>query len=535
LSGVDRNEEIALFWYRLIAPLLDPGLSSEDRTSLLREILSKPHSIPASSRRSISRATLHRKILAYQQHGLSGLHKSPRSDKGKSRSIPPDLFEQAVKLRLDQPRRTTRRIIDLVEKAHGLEKDSLKLKTLARLFMEKGVTRQHLAHGASPAGFTSFAREHINELWMSDVMHGFALPDPQDSRKRRMTYLVAFLDDASRLIPHAEFFFDEKLPRLEITFKKAVQRRGIPHILYCDNGQIFHATQFELICAELSVRLIHSEPGRPEGRGKIERFFSTCQTDFLSEAKAKGPHSLHQLNEWFWAWLEMAYHHKIHASLGTTPLAFWLKEGSPIRLPDPDRLDTIFLWRNTRVVSKVHTFSLEGNGYEVDASLAGQEIEIRFNPFDLTKVLVFRNGAFVMRARACSVPQPFHSKAPSPPPRPTTPLTLSYLDTLVEQYEKHLKKELGSLDFQTIQSKRRTTLEEAKTRFVAALTQHIGRPLASIEIASARGLLDELGSIDLDRLAALPREAIPDPVTFGKLLNRLRSLVLERRSQKGNA
>ncbi|NIV95409.1 integrase, partial [candidate division KSB1 bacterium] len=64
---------------------------------------------------------------------------------------------------------------------------------------------------------------------------------------------MATLDDFSRLIPHAEFYWHEKLPHLESTLQKAILKRGIPHVLYVDNGQIFSAHQINIICAELGI------------------------------------------------------------------------------------------------------------------------------------------------------------------------------------------------------------------------------------------------------------------------------------------
>ncbi len=532
MSDATPKERQALFWYALIAPLLDPTISSKERRDHIKRVLEKDHAIPDSSRRRISRATLFRKLAEYRRAGFGGLKKPDRADKGASRTIKPDWLNKAIELRLEQPGRTTRRLIELTEKALGLAPDTIKLKTLARFLKAKSVTRADLAD-EKQIGFTRFAHHNINELWMSDVMDGFPIPDPADERRRKMTYLISVIDDASRLVPFGQFYFDEKLPRLENTLKKGIARRGIPHAIYVDNGRIYHATQFELICAELDMRIFHSEAYSPEGRGKIERWHYTLQTDFLSEARAKGPRSLAELNAWFWAWLEMAYHHKIHESLGITPIAFWMRQTDKIRHADPAVLDSVFLWREERHVSAVHTFTVAGNLYEVVPELATKTIEVRFNPCDLTAVHVYRDGAFLTRARPCSVPQPVHPKAPKPPPRVQKPLSMSYIDTLVEQYNKHVEQEFGTLDFRAIEEKRKLALEDDKGKFVAAIAAHLDRSLSSIEVAASRGLFDDLAPIDPAVVAMLPKNPVPDAVAFGKFLSGLRSLVLERRQPKG--
>jgi transposase InsO family protein len=532
MNEPDRKEALALFWYRVIAPLLDPDLDAGERSRLLQEILAQDWPIPGLGRRRISRATLFRKLADYRRGGFGSLKKRDRADKGRSRAIDPAWLQKAVELRLEQPKRTTRRVLELAEKALGLAKGTLKLKTVARLFKAQKLTRRDLAEDA-PAGFTSFAHHHINELWMADVMDGFPLPDPADARRRKMTYLFSFIDDASRLVTHAEFYFDEKLPRLENALKKAIWKRGIPKKLYVDNGRIFHAAQFELIAAELGLEIIYSEPYRPEGKGKIERYHGTIRSDFLDEARAKGPQTLEDLNRWFWAWLEIAYHHKLHESLGLTPLEFWMRQTERIRLADPDALDTIFLWREDRAVSKVHTFTVAGNLYEVAPELSGQIVEVRFNPFDLSKILVFKSGVFQMRARPASLPQPVHPKAPPPAPRPRKPLSMSYLDSLVAQYEAHVAREFGRMDFAKIEEKRKVAIETEKGKFLEALAAHVGRALSSLEIAAARGLHDELAPVDLAVIALLSKDPVPDAVAFGKFLSTLRALVLQRRPSKG--
>lgn len=526
------KEAMALFWYRVIAPLLDPGLAHGDRARLLREILSKDWSVPGLGSRRLSRATVLRRLAEYRRAGFGAIKKRDRSDKGTSHAIEPLWLNQAVELRLEQSRRTTRRVIELTEKALGLAPGTIKLKTLARIFKEKKLTRADLRDEAV-TGFTSFSYSHINELWMSDVMDAFPVPDPADSRRKKMTFLFSFIDDASRLVTHAEFYFDEKLPRLENTLKRAIAKRGLPKKLYVDNGKIFHAAQFELICAELGIQIVYSEPYRPEGKGKIERYHGTIRSDFLDEARAKGPQTLADLNRWFWAWLEIAYHHKLHDSLGTTPLAFWMNQTERLRLADPDILDTIFLWREDRSVSKVHSFSLVGNLFEVAPELSGQVVEIRFNPLDLSRVLVYKAGVFQMRARPVSLPQPVHPKAPSAPARPSRPLSMSYLDTLVTQYEAHVAREFGTLNFVAIEEKRKRALETQKGKFVEALGAHLGRALSSLEAASARAMYDELAPLDLGVVALLSKDPVPDAIAFGRFLSTLRALVLERRPPKG--
>lgn len=111
---------------------------------------------------------------------------------------------------------------------------------------------------------------------------------------------------------------------------------------------------------------------------------------------------------------------------------------------------------------------------------------------------------------------------------------MSYLDTLVAQYEEHVKKEFGTLKFTQIQEKRTLALENEKGKFTLALVAHLGRALSSLEIAAARGIYDELAPVDPAVVTLSPKDPVPDVFAFGKFLSTLRALILKRRQTKGD-
>ncbi len=140
----------------------------------------------------------------------------------------------------------------------------------------------------SPKGsFRRYEKDRPNAQWQSDVWHGPYIPDPRDGERMRRTYLIAFLDDHSRLVTHAEFYLAEDLPSLLDCFKKAVQKRGLPTRLYCDNGVIYTSRQFSRIVAELGMHHIRAKAYAPEGKGKIKRFWRTVDSSFLPELKLR--------------------------------------------------------------------------------------------------------------------------------------------------------------------------------------------------------------------------------------------------------
>src|SRR5256885_6958603 len=113
----------------------------------------------------------------------------------------------------------------------------------------------------------------------------------------------------------ARFGFAEDTVRLAAALRLALATRGVPGAVYVDNGSAFVDSWLLRGCATLGVKLIHSTPGRPEGRGKIERFFRTVRDQFLVElstSDAEPVTDLAQLNRWFTAWVETVYHVRTH-------------------------------------------------------------------------------------------------------------------------------------------------------------------------------------------------------------------------------
>lgn len=137
---------------------------------------------------------------------------------------------------------------------------------------------------------------------------------------------------------------------------------------------------------------MHSTPHRPQGRGKIERFFRTVREQFLVELSTPDSQSigdLGELNRLFTAWVETEYHPRAHTCTDMAPLTRWqAKLPSPLPTPSPAALREAFLWSAHRTVTKTATVSLHNNIYQVDPVLCGRKVELVFDPFDLTDVEV---------------------------------------------------------------------------------------------------------------------------------------------------
>jgi transposase InsO family protein len=356
---------------------LPPG--SAGITDRLRAKAEQDYTIPGSRRTRVAAETMRDWLKRYRRGGFDALLPKPRTDRGQPRRLPDDVAEVLIALKEQHPGLSVRLVIERARERGKVPADLPPVSTVHRLFSRAGlmVKRTDAPTGADRR---RFAFQYAGELWMSDVMHGVSVGDGQG--RRRKTYLIAFLDDATRVIPYAAFAFSENTATFLPVFKQALIRRGQPARLYVDNGSNYRSQHLALVCAKLGVALIHSRPHQPQGRGKIERFFRTVRAQFLTRLTAADTVSLEALNRRLWAYIEGEYHHTPHRGLdGKTPLEQWALVGDQVRfLESTVDLDELFLFEAKRRVMNDRTVSLNGRVYEVDAVLVGATVTLRYDP-----------------------------------------------------------------------------------------------------------------------------------------------------------
>ena len=449
-ESADLPTEIALFRYGLIAQLVHTPPDKGHQEALLRDIAARTYRIPGSKRTRVSLTTLHRYLKTYQAKGFEALRPASRADAGIPRAFPPALLEQAIALREEQPARTTQTLVDILRRDTRTPlPQPPNVHTLTTHLRQRGKTRRLL--GVAAKVYRRFERDHVNSLWQGDALVGPWLPDPQVPGRQRRAHLFCFIDDHSRLVPYAEFFFDEALPRMERVLKVALLRRGVPHAVYVDNGQVYSSVQFGAACATLGIERIQTAPYSPEAKGKQERFFETLRLQFLPEVETAHVTSLLELNVSLWAWLECVYHRHEHSETHQAPLARYTAGLAQVRHADPETVRRAFLWREKRKVRRDATLSLQGNRYQVAPAYAGRILELRFDPFDLTQVELYLEGTLVGMATVVIQNRQRHlavdhlATEPPNPPKPQS--SLDYLAALRAEYHAQQQRELGPLQF----------------------------------------------------------------------------------------
>jgi len=413
-ARLERARQIGLFRYMLIREAADATLTARQRGALVRKLAAGPHTDPDGRIVRITRWTLDRWILKYREGGFDALVPSPRQSQPRT---PPEVFELAGALKKENPSRSAAQVRRILHAQLGWAPDET---TLQRMFVRTGLTA--LRAPAEPAVFGRFEAGRPNEIWTGDALHGPRIGGCK-------TYLFAFIDDHSRAIVGHRWGFAEDTVRLAAALRPALAARGVPEYVYVDNGSAFVDSWLLRACAKLGIKLVHSAPGRPQGRGKIERFFRTVNSEFVVEIAAgdgepgRQVGDLAEMNRLFTAWVETVYHRRVHSETGLAPLARWL-EGGPYPVPAPADLAEAFRWSEHRTVSKTALVSLHGNRYQVDPGLVGRKVELVFDPFDLTFLRVRLDGTDAGTALPFQITRHSHPKArpevPAEPPRPAT-------------------------------------------------------------------------------------------------------------------
>ncbi len=286
------RQEIALHRWAVIAEAASARLTAHERGAVVRQIAAREHAHPDGTRRRYSRGTIDRWLRAWRKGGVDGLRPSPRSDTGKVRAMP-ELFAEAAALRLELPGRSAKQIASILYHRHGVR---VAERTVSGQLRRAGLHRAALK--AAPRAWGRYEADRANERWVTDVLVGPYVPYPKrDGSLRARLFLI--VDDHSRLLVDGRFFARENARACQELLRRAITRRGVPDVLYCDNGAPFANAWLARTCAVLGVRLVHSKPYSPQGRGKQERLNRWIREAFLAEACHHGIESLDALNDLF--------------------------------------------------------------------------------------------------------------------------------------------------------------------------------------------------------------------------------------------
>lgn len=369
----EQKKEVAVFRYGLIAEFVGATrLDRGEREALLREKCERKWQIPHSGRTRVSRSTLVRWITRYLEQGrrIEALYPRERNDQGQVRAIDEETGLALMALRRELPKMPVPELTRILHQRQLVSRGrQISVSSVYRFL------RQHqLMPGdtAPPTDRRKFEAELPNDLWQSDILHG---PILDCAGKRRKCYLITFIDDHSRLVPHGQFYPSESLACFQDAFYQALSKRGLPRKLYVDNGSAYRSRQLEYTTAALGIVLIHAKPYQPCGKGKIERFLRTVRTQVLSGFKGQ---SLEAINQAFTQWLEEEYHQRQHSSTGQTPHKRFAAGLHCLR-PAPANLADYFRRTVYRRVNKDRSIVIDKRLFEGPVDLIGQRVELLYH------------------------------------------------------------------------------------------------------------------------------------------------------------
>ena len=377
-----KKHDIALMKYAAIAPVVS-GLPAQYRSfsEYFREVSERGIPHPDGGLRHYAVSTIAKWYELYTKNGFDALQPAGRCDEGKSRKLDDALQEQIIYLKEHYPRMSAAAIYKQLQHngsiCRGELSESTVLRFVNRLALEKKLTGNQ--------DMRRYERPHINEVWCGDSSVGPCLKTP-DGKKHRV-YVIALIDDASRMIVGIDVFFGDTFVNLMSVLKSAVSKYGVPKVLNFDNGSAYKNRQMELLAARIGSTINYCRPYTPTAKAKIERWFRTMKDQWMASLDMKDFHSLDGLRGSLSAFVR-AYNLSAHSSLqGKSPQDRFFSEPEKIRRLEMQKIEESFLLELERRVSADSVIVIEGVEYEVDFRFAKQRITLRYSP-DMKHIFV---------------------------------------------------------------------------------------------------------------------------------------------------
>jgi putative transposase len=378
--------DTALWRYGMISELLHGcsiGLTLSERLKMAAErTWSRPpkKGDPMMETTRITADTLRHWIYQYRKGGIKALEDRPRKDKGESH-VPKAIAGHLAALRKDFPHTNTETLLTRMVKEGRWNGVRPSRSALYRLARSRDLKRKPVDAAAIQEAH-AFAYDSFGQLWVADFLHG---PKVRVGRQMKKSYLLCIMDDATRYVVFAAFGWNEDTATLISGLSMAIRQFGSPENFYTDNGSAFRSKHLAMVAARLGMSLPHTPPYRPQGRGKVERFFRSMRDQCLSMLK---PTLMEHLEAAFTEWLD-DYHHRIHDSLGCSPLNMRLAAPKVTRaLPDVAQLDMFFGMQERRKIHRNGTLHLLGKTFDVKGALPGSVVDVHYLPWDLSTIHV---------------------------------------------------------------------------------------------------------------------------------------------------
>ena len=329
-------------------------------------------------------------LYRFKKHGITTLDNKTRSDKNSYRKVQVNELAEAIndiiptlsKNKVGNiPKMTLYR--QLMQKNY-FQRSQLSQTSFYRMIRENDLLNLEQTKKLR----LSFSMQFANELWQADTMYGPSIK--QTDGKWRKTFLIAFIDDASRVITHGEFFYNDNTENMVDAFRTALFKRGKPERLYFDNGSNYTSKEILQACVRLNIHLSHAPVRDGAAKGKIERFFRGFRDRFLVQHLEFT--SLEELNNKTHEWIENEYNSKNHTGIQMVPIDRFNLDHSRIKfLTDDEYTEEVFFIEETRKVSKTNVFSINSQKWECPVDLRDKHIQVRYDRTRRDNFIVYFN------------------------------------------------------------------------------------------------------------------------------------------------
>jgi transposase InsO family protein len=378
----ERFQKIALFRYSLIASAIVGTYEAPSIAQHLRNVASKKHLHPDGTHVSVSFHSLERWYYRYKKSGLVGITPIARTDTGRPRALTETTIAKIYELKEKFPYITGKAIYKKLIESGSINASDTSLSTIQRFIRNNNLKPAT----ESQQTVKAFEMEFANDCWQADTSRTAVI---KINGVKTQTFLIAFIDDCSRMITHWQFYGADNAINMQDSFRQAIAKFGVPKMLFTDNGGPYDNLQLRLICASLGIALIHTRPNVPKGRGKIERHFRTVKDGWLNCTDWDEFNSLEELSSSFATYLSKEYTNKVHSSLNCTPKERFMRDFDKVRHIPVEMLNFHFLHRKECRVYNDATIKLLGNVYEAPQQFIASKIKVRYLPSDMSELFIY--------------------------------------------------------------------------------------------------------------------------------------------------
>lgn len=386
------KKEIALFRYGLISPILTDTYSETSQAKYFKNASSKSYIVNGKEEKYASN-TIKKWLFDYKKGGFDALFPKTRSDFCQSRKLNDEVILKIKELKEKFPHISGTLIYNKLVDEGYINPNNICLGTVLKYIRDN----RTYFNKSENIDRRAFVMEHANDCWQADTSNG---PYLTINGKKELTYLIAVIDDASRLIVGAKFFFNDNSLNLQEVMKGSIKKYGVPKKLFVDNGKTYKNDQFNIICAYLGTVLIHARPYSGASKGKIERFFHTMKETWMRGLDWNSIESIDKLNELLNEFI-VKYNMSNHSSLiddegnQVTPNSRWFKDADMIKKLDNDLINIAFLHTAYPKIRSDAIAYIKNHEFEVDMKYIGKKIVVKYDPLNFEKAWIYDNNKLI--------------------------------------------------------------------------------------------------------------------------------------------